>query len=317
MANSIATGLANDAIAEKSLKALAANLSFMRDSITFRGTGLQLKKGKNLIVTVPSAISAQSFGSSGYANADQTLSQKSVQLSSHKFVAYGIKDGEQDSSLVNLTDSFAETNAHALGTAILNDTILGTGSRSVYASCGAGGATPANGNIPTAQKLDITEANFGLDSLIEIGKVMDEAGIPRLGRWAWLTPAYHAKLEQEVIQLSNSSVNIGEAYAEGRLGTIRGFKVYSVPQLKITDVIDQASVVCGVADSCALASAVPALPEVSDGGEISYVTEPNSGLTVQKRVNYDYENASLNTVLTLYYGGGVLRPETLVVVKNQ
>lgn len=315
MANSIATGLANDAIAEKSLEALARDTTWLRESITFRPTNKQVKKGQNIICTVPSAVSAQSFGSSGYANADQTLSLKYVQLSKHKFVAYGIKDGERDSSLVNLVDSFAQANAHALAGAISNDCLLGS---SVFGIAGyATGTNTANGTIPSTQKLDITEANFGLDSMIEIGKVMDEAGIPRLGRWAWLTPAYHAKLEQEVIQLGNSSIDVNQTYSEGRLGTVRGFKTYTCPDLRTTDIIDQASVVCGVSDSILIGTAVPAMPEVSDGGEISYVTEPNSGLTVQKRVNYDYENASLNTVLTLYYGGGVLRPETLVVVKNQ
>lgn len=314
MANSIATGLANDAIAEKSLEALAMDLTWMRESITFRPTNKQVKKGQNIICTVPSAVSAQSFGSSGYANADQTLSMKYAQLSRHKYVAYGIKDGERDSSLVNLVDSFAQANAYALATAIANDCLVGSASEGIY---GYYTSTKNNGTIPSTQKLDITEANFGLDSMIEIGKVMDEAGIPRLGRWAWLAPDYHAKLEQEVIQLGNSSIDVSQTYSEGRLGTVRGFKTYSCPQLKTTDVLDQASVVCGVGDSLLVATAVPGMPEVSDGGEISYVTEPNSGLTVQKRVSYDYENASLNTVLTLYYGGGVLRPETLVVVKNQ
>lgn len=314
MANSIATGLANDAIAEKSLEALAHDLTWMRESITFRPTNKQVKKGQNIICTVPSAVSAQSFGSSGYANADQTLSQKYAQLSRHKYVAYGIKDGERDSSLVNLVDSFAQANAHALASAIAFDCLVGSATKGIY---GYYTGTKDNGTIPSTQKLDITEANFGLDSMIEIGKVMDEAGIPRLGRWAWLAPSYHAKLEQEVIQLGNSSIDVNQTYSEGRLGTVRGFKTYSCPSIKTPDIIDQASVVCGVGDSLLVATAVPALPEVSDGGEISYVTEPNSGLTVQKRVNYDYENASLNTVLTLYYGGGVLRPETLVVVKNQ
>ena len=314
MANSIATGLANDAIAEKSLEALAMDLTWMRESITFRPTNKQVKKGQNIICNVPSAVSAQSFGSSGYANADQTLNKKYAQLSRHKFVAYGIKDGERDSSLVNLVDSFAQANAHALASAIAYDTLVGSATEGIY---GYYTSTKNNGTIPSTQKLDITEANFGLDSMIEIGKVMDEAGIPRLGRWAWLAPAYHAKLEQEVIQIGNSSIDVNQTYSEGRLGTVRGFKTFSCPQLKTTDIIDQASVVCGVGDSLLVATAVPGMPEVSDGGEISYVTEPNSGLTVQKRVNYDYENASLNTVLTLYYGGGVLRPETLVVVKNQ
>jgi hypothetical protein len=314
MANSIATGLANDAIAEKSLEALALDLTYMREAITFRPTNKQVKKGQNIVCSVPSAVSAQSFGSSGYANADQTLSLKYAQMNKHKFVAYGIKDGERDSSLVNLVDSFAQANAHALASEIANDCLFGSGGHTIrmYSQ-----GTYANGTIPSTQKLDITEANFGLDSMIEIGKVMDEAGIPRLGRWAWLTPSYHAKLEQEVIQIGNSSIDVNQTYSEGRLGTVRGFKVYSCPGLRTPDFLDQASVVCGVGDSLLIATAVPAMPEVSDGGEISYVTEPNSGLTVQKRVNYDYENASLNTVLTLYYGGGVLRPETLVTVKNQ
>jgi hypothetical protein len=295
MANTIATGLANDAIAQESLAALVKELSWFK-SINFRPTTTEVMKGQNLVLTIPSTVSAQTFGSSGYANADQTLSSVSCAVDQHKFVAYGILDGEQDSSLVNLVDSFAQVNAHALATAIITDVLADVESAKTS-------------DIPSAQQLTITEANFGLDDLISVGADMDEAGIPQVGRWALLSPAYHAKLENELITtISNSSVDVSGTLTNGVLGRVRGFDIFSCPSLSSSEAV------FGVRDSLLVASAVPGLPEVTDGGQITYVTEPSTGLTVQRRVNYDYSAASLNTVMALYYGSKVVRADTLFTV---
>ena len=312
MANTIATGLASDSIARETLKALADSLAFF-SPVVWRPSGKQVKKGQSLRLTVPTAVSAQDFGASGYANADQTLTAIDVAMDKHKFVSYGITDGEQDASLVNLVQGFAETNAYALAQAITYQVVGTTYSDLYEALHGTAGVT----QVPAANKLTVTEANFGLDDLITVGKTMDELGIPQLGRWGWLNPAYHAKLEQEVVQIGNSSVDVSGTFQEGRLGKVRGFDLYSCPSLTPWDVLDYASAVFGSGDSFVIASAVPGLPEVTDGGEISYVTEPNTGLTVQKRVNYDYTSATLNTVLTLYFGTKLARPETLVVVASE
>lgn len=306
MANTIATGLASDAIAKETLRILAEDLSWFR-GINFRPTPKQVKKDQAVLFSIPSSTSAQSFGAGGYANADQTLTAVGVNMNEHKFVAYGILDGEQDSSLVDLAGGFAQANAHALGKAI-TDRLLDK----VTNQLGYTGA----GEVPASQKLTVSEANFGLDDLITVGKVMDEAGIPRLGRWGILRPSYHAKLEQEIVQIGNSSVDVSDTLANGRLGKVRGFDLFSCPQLNEPDFSDRMSALFGVGDSLIVATAVPGMPEVADGGEISYVSEPNTGLTVQKRVNYDYKNASLNTVLTLYFGAGVINHNTLVAIKD-
>ena len=307
MANSIATGLASDSIARETLRILAEDLSWFR-GISFRPSPTQVKKGQQVVYTIPTSTSAQDFGASGYANADQTLSVHGVHMNQHKFVAYGITDGERDSSLLNLVEGFAEANAHALGTAI-TDKLL-------YSATTFLGYSGTSSDVPASQKLTISEANFGLDDLITVGKVMDEAGIPKLGRWGILRPSYHAKLEQDVVQIGNSSVDVSGTLANGRLGKVRGFDLFSCPQLQTPDFSDKMSALFGVGDSLVVGTAVPGMPEVSDGGEISYVTEPNTGLTVQKRVNYDYANASLNTVLTLYFGAKVLNQNTLVAIKD-
>jgi hypothetical protein len=295
MANTIATGLANDAIAQESLAALVKELSWFQ-SINFRPTTTEVMKGQDLVLTIPSAVSAQDFGASGYANADQTLTSVACTVDQHKFVAYGILDGEQDASLVNLVDSFAQVNGHALATAIITDVLADI-------------ETAKASDIPSGQQKVITEANFGLDDLITVGADMDNAGIPSVGRWGIVSPAYHAKLENELITtISNSSVDVSGTLTSGVLGRVRGFNLYSCPSLTSSEAV------FGCRDSLLVASAVPGLPEVTDGGQISYVTEPSTGLTVQRRVNYDYSAASLNTVLALYYGSKVVRADTLITV---
>ena len=309
MANSIATGLASDSIARETLRILAEDLSWFR-GISFRPSPTQVKKGQQVVYTIPTSTSAQDFGASGYANADQTLSTHGVHMDQHKFVAYGITDGERDSSLVNLVEGFAEANAHALGSAI-TDKLL-------YQATLFLGYSGTSFDVPASQKLTISEANFGLDDLITVGKVMDEAGIPKLGRWGILHPSYHAKLEQDVVQIGNSSVDVSGTLANGRLGKVRGFDLFSCSNQHLQKPVFAGGwrALFGVGDSLVVGTAVPGMPEVSDGGEISYVTEPNTGLTVQKRVNYDYANASLNTVLTLYFGANVLNQNTLVSIAD-
>lgn len=288
MANTLGT-VATAAISQETLKALLEELSWLGSlSTTYSDT--QVSKGQNLILRVPSVTAAQDFvAGTGYVSQDATLTDASITLDQHKYAGYAVTDVERDSSLINLVDSWANANAHALGKSVVE-----------YIISQLDASTPAETNIVAA-------GSFGLDELIDVGSAMDADNIPSVGRWALVPPAYHANLEKDIGttgNFGNSTFSIDATITNGALGQLRGFQIY---KSSLTT-----NLYFGVKETVGVLTAVPALPEVGNtGGEIGYVVEPNSGLTVQARSSYDNTLAQLNNILTLYFGASVLRSDTL------
>lgn len=288
MANTLGT-VATAAISQETLKALLEELSWLT-SLSTTYSDSQVSKGQNLILRVPSVGTAQDFSSgTGYVAEDATLTDATITLDQHKFAGYAVTDAERDSSLINLVDAWANANAHALGKSVVE-----------YIIAALVSAGTSNTSV-------IAAGSFGLDDLIDVGSAMDADNIPTGGRWALIPPAYHAALEKDIGttgNFGNSTFSVDATITNGALGQLRGFQIY---KSSLTT-----NLYFGVKETVGVLTAVPALPEVGNtGGDISYVVEPNSGLTVQSRSHYDNTLAQLNNILTLYFGASVLRSDTL------
>jgi hypothetical protein len=289
MANTLGTVNA-EVIAMESLTTLLDQLPFL-NSISKRFTDQRVKKGKSLDLHIVSATSAKDFvPANGYVADDQTQVDVKIPLDQHKYVSYKITGNERDSTDIDLIKRFANVNAHALGKAIVTYLL------SLYTvAAGAVGTVKAVGSWDRAALIDVTVA-------------MDTAKIPSVGRFGLLSPTYHGALRKDggIVYVQNNA-NAEQFITDGTLGRIEGvdlFKYTAMPKTAGPDFIEG---IFGVPEAIGLITAVPGMPSDPSivPGSITYVTEPNSGLTVQLRKSYDMDLDEEKVVMTLYFGGKI------------
>jgi hypothetical protein len=153
-----------------------------------------------------------------------------------------------------------------------------------------------------SNNVGLSSSGFNLDALIDLGAEMDDAGIPDIGRWVVIHPKVLATLEKDVVGITNSTFDVGSSIVNGGVSKIRGFDLYSYNNDDFSDSAGEVAGYAGFKESLAVVSAAPSLPPESSSGSLAYVTEPNSGLTVQRREWYDTKMATFNFALTLYFG---------------
>jgi hypothetical protein len=286
MANSFGT-VATDLIAQEALAQLVRNLQFLNNVHT-DFSDANLTKGSSVTTHLVSAGSAVDFdGSAGYAASDVTQTSVDITLDQHKHCTFSLSDSERDASSVELVSRFAEASAHALGKSVV-DFIFATDADETM-----------NG---ISNNVGLSSSGFNLDALIDLGAEMDDAGIPDIGRWVVIHPKVLATLEKDVVGITNSTFDVGSSIVNGGVSKIRGFDLYSYNNDDFSDSAGEVAGYAGFKESLAVVSAAPSLPPESSSGSLAYVTEPNSGLTVQRREWYDTKMATFNFALTLYFG---------------
>jgi len=294
MANSFDT-VAVDVIAQEALTRLIQKLSFIK-SIHKDFSTTSLTKGSDVITHIITEMSASDVTLSsstetdnGYIEStgtDLIQSDVKISLNKHKAVTFTLSDDERDASSIDLFNRFAEVASYGLAKGIV-DTLIGTD------TLGTGGASITNTAIA---------GGLTMDTLIDLGATFDAAGVPETQRWIVAHPNTLAELEKEVTAVTNSSFSVNSSIIEGGVNRIRGFDLYSYNGGILTNSSSAVGAIAGFSDSLALVTAPPSSPPNTAGADLGYVSDPETGLTIQRRQWYDANKAKFAFSLTLYLG---------------
>jgi hypothetical protein len=295
MANSFDT-VAVDVIAQEALTRLIQKLSFIKNIHKDFST-TSLAKGQSVITHIISELTAGDveFDSStasenGYiASTGKDLVQSDVEvtLDKHKAVTFTLSDDERDASSIDLFNRFADVASYGLAKGIV-DSLIGSD------TLGADGATIDSGNAQAG--------GLSMDGLIDLGAKFDSAGVPEAGRWIVGHPLAVAELEKEVTAVTNSTFSVNSSIVEGGVNRIRGFDIYTYNGGILSSASSKVGAIAGFNDSLALVTAPPSSPPNSAGADLGYVSDPETGLTIQRRQWYDADMAKFAFALTLYMG---------------
>lgn len=291
MANAFDT-VAVDVIAQEALTRLIQKLSFVK-SIHKDFSTTALAKGSDVITHIITELNASdvdftgtSAGYVGSTGSDLVQSDVKISLDKHKAVTFTLSDDERDASSIDLFNRFAEVASYGLAKGIV-DTLIGAD------TLGANGASITNTAIA---------GGLTMDNLVDLGATFDSAGIPESSRWIVAHPLALAELEKEVTAVTNATFNVNSSIVEGGVNRIRGFDLYSYNGGILTNTTGSVGAVAGFSDSLALVTAPPSSPPSSAGADLGYVSDPETGLTIQRRQWYDADKAQFAFALTLYLG---------------
>ena len=281
MANTIGTTNAN-VIAQRALEILVADYSFLRNAVTDFSSEAA-KFNASIFTHRISATTAQDYSqSTGYAATATTQTDVQITLNKFKHVSYAIDDQERTSSNINLIERFAGAAAHALGLQMVGD-LLALVTSSSYTSA-----------------LTVASSAFSYRSVVSAGITLNNANVPVNGRYAVLNPSFYGALLNDTTVVANPQIT-GDLVRTAGIGNVAGFNInqYSaVPGNSIT-----LGGFFAQQEALLIATRVPEVPTgVPIPGDISVVTEPKTGLSVQVRENYDVVKGLLQRTYALIYG---------------
>jgi len=281
MANTIGTTNAN-VIAQRALEILVADYSFLKNSVTDFSSEAA-KYNASIYTHRISATTAQDYSqANGYVATATTQTDVQITLNKFKHVSYAVDDQERTSSNINLIERFAGAAAHALGLQMVGD-LLALVTSSSFTSA-----------------LTQSSATFSYASVVSAGITLNNANVPQNDRYAVLAPSFYGRLLNDSTIVANAQIS-GEQSRTAGIGSVAGFNInlYSaVPQNSIT-----LGGFFAQREALLIAARVPEVPTgVPIPGDISVVTEPRTGLSVQVRENYDVVKGLLQRTYALIYG---------------
>jgi len=281
MANTIGTTNAN-VIAQRALEILVADYSFLKNSVTDFSSEAA-KYNASVYTHRISATTAQDYSqANGYVASATTQTDVQITLNKFKHVSYAVDDQERTSSNINLIERFAGAAAHALGLQMVGD-LLALVTSSSFTSA-----------------LTQSSATFSYASVVSAGITLNNANVPQHDRYAVLAPSYYGRLLNDSTIVANAQI-AGEQARTAGIGSVAGFNInmYSaVPSNSIT-----LGGFFAQREALLIAARVPEVPTgVPIPGDISVVTEPRTGLSVQVRENYDVVKGMLQRTYALIYG---------------
>jgi hypothetical protein len=281
MANTLGTTNAN-VIAQRALEILVADYSFLRNSVTDFSADAA-KYNASVFTARISATTAQDYSqSTGYAATAVTQTDVQITLNKFKHVSYSVDDSERTSSNINLIERFAGSAAHALGLQMVGD-LLALVTSSSFTSA-----------------LTVASSAFSYRSVVSAGITLNNNNSPVNGRYAVLNPSYYGALLNDTTVVANPQIS-GDLVRTAGIGNVAGFNInqYSaVPSNSIT-----LGGFFAQQEALLIAARVPEVPTgVSIPGDISVVTEPRTGLSVQIREFYDVVLGKQSRTFALIYG---------------
>ena len=281
MANTLGTTNAN-VIAQRALEILVADYSFLRNSVTDFSADAA-KYNASVFTARISATTAQDYSqSTGYAATAVTQTDVQITLNKFKHVSYSVDDSERTSSNINLIERFAGSAAHALGLQMVGD-LLALVTSSSFTSA-----------------LTVASSAFSYRSVVSAGITLNNNNSPVNGRYAVLNPSYYGALLNDTTVVANPQIS-GDLVRTAGIGNVAGFNInqYSaVPGNSIT-----LGGFFAQQEALLIAARVPEVPTgVSIPGDISVVTEPRTGLSVQIREFYDVVLGKQSRTFALIYG---------------
>jgi hypothetical protein len=219
-----------------------------------------------------------------------------ITLNKFKHVSYSVDDQERTSSNINLIERFAGAAAHALGLQMVGD-LLALVTSSTFTSA-----------------LTVASSAFSYRSVVSAGITLNNNNVPVNGRYAVLNPSFYGALLNDTTVVANPQIT-GDLVRTAGIGNVAGFNIsaYSaVPSNSIT-----LGGFFAQQEALLIAARVPEVPtNVPIPGDISVVTEPRTGLSVQVRENYDVVKGMLQRTYALIYGVKAGEPASLVRING-
>jgi hypothetical protein len=149
------------------------------------------------------------------ADASQTLL-----INQAKYFSFKVDDVDRVQTNVALIDAAMQEAAYGLSDSI-DKYIAG-----LHASAAAANKIGADGS--TAKTIGYGSSEIDpYKQLVDMGVVLDEANVPKDGRWAVLTPWYVGMLLKSDSFVANPAGVTGQAMVNGYIGRVAGFDLYS------------------------------------------------------------------------------------------
>lgn len=279
MANSLGTTSNGKVVAQRALELLVEQYGFV-SQIVGDYSDATARKGDSITTHIISVQSAADYSTTqGYLASDVTQTDVAITLNKFKHVSYSINDDERTSSSVNLIERFAEQAAHAIGKAMVDDVLaLVTTHFTSTLSISAGAVT------------------FG--SIVDCAATLNTNKVPMGGRFAVLSPGNYGNLSKDAVVVANGQRNT-DLVGSADLGVIHGVSINAYPSLPAA--VSKGFV--GQREALLVATRLPEVPAgVSIPGEITNVSEPKTGISLQLREFYDIGLGSHQRTLSLIYG---------------
>lgn len=306
-ANSVGT-VAGTLVTQRTLEFLHLVLPVL-SMISTDFSDQQARFNQQVISRILAAPTVASFDPvTGYAQTDQTATDVPVTIDQHKYVMTSFDANTLGSTVRRLFDEFAQPNAYAMAKDMV-DAVLAL-------------ITAANFANATTQGID----DFSRGDVIDMGTALTLRGVPQgaANRSLLLYSTYYAKLAKDSGTVLNALTALAafknpEIITEGVIPELDGFKVANVPSMP-----DNAEHLMGAAFSksaLVLSTRLPMdytqiLPGASFGN-ITVVTNPDSGFSVMQAEYVDHKMGSANQRSAWMYGKAKGQPNALQRLKSQ
>jgi hypothetical protein len=281
MANTLGTTNAN-VIAQRALEILVDDYSFIRAGVA-DFSDEAAKFGASIFTHRVSALTAQDYSqSNGYVATAATQTDVQITLNKFKHVSYDVDDQERTTSNINLIERFAASAAHALGLQMVGDLL----------------ALVTTSSFTNA--LTVNASAFAYASAVSANITLNSNKVPVNDRYAVLGPSFFGALLKDSSVVANPQIS-GDAVRNAGLGAVAGFNINQYSAIPTN------SATLGgffaQREALLIAARVPEVPtNVTIPGDISVVTEPRTGLSVQVREAYSVQTGKLQRTYALIYG---------------
>ena len=162
--------------------------------------------GDTVRITTPAAITVGAYtGSVSYQT--PTSAQQTLVIDKDRYWGFRLDDVDQAQANVSLMQAYMQEAAYSLADDYDADLA------SLYASAGL-----------TQIELDVGTSDF-YDIMVTAGQYLDEANVPRGGRWVVMSPKGYADLLQNA-QFIHATDAGAALIRSGALGMVSGFNVY-------------------------------------------------------------------------------------------
>lgn len=282
MPNSHAT--VNSAIiAQTALNTLLARFPLLGQIATDFSSS-SVKFNQDIVTHIVTPTVARDFvPATGYVPDDQAQVDVSVKIDKHAYAGYAITDVERSTSEIDLNQRYADKVAYALGRKVCDDLM----------------ALIVNANF--SNKTEIAVANFGRNTVVDIGTKLNKRFIPDMGRFMFVNSDYYNALQKdEALYKAFINPAASGVVTSGVIPDVNGFTVIEYAALPENS--ERLVGFAGIREGLIMAARVPDVPANTGDTMIRVVTDPRTGLSVQVRDRYDGRLGKQEVSFTLMYG---------------
>ncbi|MEI6607894.1 MAG: hypothetical protein WCP35_21540 [Verrucomicrobiota bacterium] len=270
-------------IAQAALTTLLAKFPILgRIATDFSSASVKFKQ--DIVTHIVTPTVAQDFDpATGYVPDDQAQVDVSVKIDKHAYAGYAITDVERSTSEIDLNQRYADKVAYALGRKVCDDLM----------------ALIINANFNN--KTESAEADFGRNTVVDIGTKLNKRFIPDMGRFMFVNSDYYNALQKdEALYKAYITPQAGGVVVSGMLPDVNGFTVIEYSALPENS--ERLVGFAGIREGLIMAARVPDVPANTGDTVIRVVTDPRTGLSVQVRDRYDGRLGKQEVSFTLMYG---------------